>query len=469
MLLTAIFVFLLGACIGSFLNVVVYRWPRDLSVRRPARSFCPRCQGPIAWYDNVPLLSFLCLAGRCRRCRAPISLQYPLVELATALVFLITFDALFVSRLRLGVGDLAADWPILIAHWAAWAGLIALAVMDLEAYVVDIRVTWLITAVGLVAHTLWTPAASIGGAFHAGWFRPGPILAAAVWAAAAGLVLIELYLRRHHSPPEPEPQPPPPADEPPAEPPPDPAAADEPPPLASTSPLRWLGLIIPLVLVLVYVYALVSQPPSGWTAHSAGETLRLGLGIACVFLGLALVASQPQPEADAEILEAIHDEAPDSRRLALAEAACLALPAAAAIVVTALLWFLPAWRHTADHLLHWNPIGHAQPLLGLSTALTGWILGGAIAWFFRIVCTLGFGKEALGIGDIHIMAAAGAVAGWPVAVLGFFLAAPLTLLALVVIYFRRQSRALPYGPWLALAFFIVSLFQDVFLEYLGFR
>ena len=65
--------------------------------------------------------------------------------------------------------------------------------------------------------------------------------------------------------------------------------------------------------------------------------------------------------------------------------------------------------------------------------------------------------------------AAGAVAGWPVAFLGFFLAAPLTLLAMIVIHVRRQSRALPYGPWLALGFFVASVFQDRILHYLGFR
>ena len=63
----------------------------------------------------------------------------------------------------------------------------------------------------------------------------------------------------------------------------------------------------------------------------------------------------------------------------------------------------------------------------------------------------------------------GAVSGWPVAFLGFFVAAPLTLLAVIVIQFRRQSRALPYGPWLAIAFFLCSMFQDCILNYLGIR
>lgn len=74
---------LLGACFGSFLNVCAYRWPEEQSVVSPP-SRCPSCDSAIAWYDNVPVLGWLWLRGRCRACRAPISIQYPLVELATA-------------------------------------------------------------------------------------------------------------------------------------------------------------------------------------------------------------------------------------------------------------------------------------------------------------------------------------------------------------------------------------------------
>ena len=77
---------LFGLVIGSFLNVCSLRWPEDRSVVSP-RSRCPGCDTVIAWYDNVPVLSWLLLRGRCRRCTASISVQYPLVELATALVW----------------------------------------------------------------------------------------------------------------------------------------------------------------------------------------------------------------------------------------------------------------------------------------------------------------------------------------------------------------------------------------------
>ncbi len=81
------YVAVLGLAIGSFLNVAVGRLPRGESLVRP-RSRCPRCGAPIAWYDNVPVLSWLLLRGRCRACREPISWTYPALEIATAAVWL---------------------------------------------------------------------------------------------------------------------------------------------------------------------------------------------------------------------------------------------------------------------------------------------------------------------------------------------------------------------------------------------
>lgn len=77
---------LYGLLIGSFLNVCALRWPQDQSVIRP-RSRCPRCDTAIAWYDNIPLASWVVLRGRCRHCEEPVSVQYPLVELASGLVW----------------------------------------------------------------------------------------------------------------------------------------------------------------------------------------------------------------------------------------------------------------------------------------------------------------------------------------------------------------------------------------------
>jgi leader peptidase (prepilin peptidase)/N-methyltransferase len=79
---------LFGLLIGSFLNVCIYRLPRDLSVVHP-RSFCPNCEKPIAWYDNIPLLTWVLLRGACRYCGASISWRYPAVELLTGMLFFV--------------------------------------------------------------------------------------------------------------------------------------------------------------------------------------------------------------------------------------------------------------------------------------------------------------------------------------------------------------------------------------------
>lgn len=83
---------LLGLAIGSFLNVCALRWPKDESVVSPG-SRCPTCGERVRWFDNVPVVSWLLLRGRCRRCAAPISIQYPLVELATGLMWAGVFAA----------------------------------------------------------------------------------------------------------------------------------------------------------------------------------------------------------------------------------------------------------------------------------------------------------------------------------------------------------------------------------------
>jgi leader peptidase (prepilin peptidase)/N-methyltransferase len=79
---------LFGACIGSFLNVVIYRLPLGQSIVSPP-SRCPKCGYRLQWYDNVPIIGWALLGGRCRKCKNPISIQYPIVELITALLFVL--------------------------------------------------------------------------------------------------------------------------------------------------------------------------------------------------------------------------------------------------------------------------------------------------------------------------------------------------------------------------------------------
>ena len=84
--------FIIGSCIGSFLNVVIYRFPNDLSIIKP-RSFCPKCKTKLTWKENIPLISWLIQKGRCINCGTSISITYPLIELITAILFVIFINS----------------------------------------------------------------------------------------------------------------------------------------------------------------------------------------------------------------------------------------------------------------------------------------------------------------------------------------------------------------------------------------
>jgi leader peptidase (prepilin peptidase)/N-methyltransferase len=126
--LAAAICFVIGLCVGSFLNVVIYRVPRRESVVRP-RSHCPACEAPIADRDNIPVLSWMLLRGRCRSCGARISVRYPLVELGTAVLFV-------AAAVRLG-----ATWQ-LPAFCVFFASLLAISVIDLDHYIIPNRVIY---------------------------------------------------------------------------------------------------------------------------------------------------------------------------------------------------------------------------------------------------------------------------------------------------------------------------------------
>ncbi len=146
---------LVGAVVGSFLNVVVARLPRGESVVHP-RSRCPGCGAGIAWYDNVPVLSWLLLRARCRRCHAHISARYPLVELLVAVL-----GGLAVQRH--GLSAAAA------AELAFGSFLVALAFIDLDTWLLPFALSLPFAALGLAAGWLHlAPSASIGGALLGG-------------------------------------------------------------------------------------------------------------------------------------------------------------------------------------------------------------------------------------------------------------------------------------------------------------
>ncbi len=121
------FAFVLGAAVGSFLNVCIYRWPVDLSINRPRRSFCPNCKQPIPWHQNLPLISWLALGGRCANCGAKISFRYFAVELVTALLFLAIWESF--------------PWQVAIAYWVFVSFLIIGTFIDFEHFIIPDRVT----------------------------------------------------------------------------------------------------------------------------------------------------------------------------------------------------------------------------------------------------------------------------------------------------------------------------------------
>ena len=136
----SILIFALGLAIGSFLNVCIYRIPQGLSIHSPRRSFCPECRTSIRFYDNIPILSYLFLRGRCRHCDTRISRVYPLVELITGILFLFSLyrfgltlallhSCLFISVL-IPIAWIDARWYI-IPNAIILVGLIAGAAVTL--------------------------------------------------------------------------------------------------------------------------------------------------------------------------------------------------------------------------------------------------------------------------------------------------------------------------------------------------
>lgn len=450
----------LGLCVGSFLNVVIYRLPRNRSLRSPLWSACPNCRAQIQWYDNIPVLSFVLLRGRCRNCSVPIALRYVVIEIAMTLIVLMLLDAFFIGRVRegltisqVGLTDrLYHDWPILVSHIILFACLLAMATIDIEHYWVDVRFTNTVTIAGFILHTIWTPRDSDD------WVRPFDSTAVVCMFACAGLAVVWVVLACRHdaqhddaldeSPDEPisEPELPGPQRLPPS----------------LQSPPRLAGWASGLMLAALVVALYLDETGTVQLRHAGRTMLPIIL-----FFFLIVAASAVSRESDQEIVDTIHEERHEARRMVLGE---LALFLPAILFAIAGYWIsrstgeLPGRIHEALHTsIGGDVVGvfrHWTPLQGFSTAATGYIIAGALGWAVRIFFTLAFGKEAFGTGDIHMMAAAGCVAGWPIVVLGFFITCGLALLGWILTLPFKRTRALPLGPWLSLSILIVVVYYD---------
>jgi leader peptidase (prepilin peptidase) / N-methyltransferase len=129
--------FVFGAVVGSFLNVCIYRLPLDLSVNEPKRSFCPSCKQQIPWHQNLPLLSWLFLRGRCANCGCRIAFRYFAVELLTALLFLAVWHKF--------------SWDISLVYFVFVSLLVVATFIDAEHYIIPDEITLGGTAAGIVA------------------------------------------------------------------------------------------------------------------------------------------------------------------------------------------------------------------------------------------------------------------------------------------------------------------------------
>ena len=183
-----------GLVVGSFLNVVIHRLPLGESVVSP-RSRCPTCRSPIAWYDNLPVLSYLILRGRCRGCRTPISPRYALVELLTGAVSIAVFwhvvPAVELHHVAPSISGAGEVWAVpatvtwvgvltWLYYFAFFAGLIAVFFIDLRHFIVPNEVTFALLPVGV---------AGAIGLWYAGAAVPHPLQSVLGAVAGGGLLL----------------------------------------------------------------------------------------------------------------------------------------------------------------------------------------------------------------------------------------------------------------------------------------
>ena len=367
-----IFVFSMGCCIGSFLNVVIYRLPREKSLVSPG-SACPACGKSIRFYDNIPLVSWLSLGAKCRHCQAPVSARYFVIELLTGSVFAGVFIAYFhVGIVRDMPSLLTAGAVLYLVHMILISALIASSAIDLELWIIPLSICWFVTGTSIVGVT-----------------------------AVAGA-------------------------------------------LANTGPL-------PSILPK-------ANPVTGALAVGA----LIGLGISLVLLGTGKIkrsydlgpGAEPQEDSEPEPGPFDDGHLYNHRK----EMGCEILFLAPVIILAYVAYWitqsLPAVQGWWADLL-------ASPVVATALgSLWGYFMGCAVVWATRIFGTLGFGKEAMGLGDVHLMGAVGAVIGAKMVTVAFF-AAPFFGLAWALFHLIfKKTRQIPYGPFLSLSSFTVMIFHD---------
>ena len=387
-----IFIFAFGCCVGSFLNVVIYRLPRDKSLISPG-SACPACGERIHFYDNIPLLSWLLLRARCRHCKAPISARYFIIELLTASVFLGLFILYFRTDLLPDMRAFpAGGWLIYLVHIILLAAFIAASAIDLEHWVIPLSICWLVTGAGLVASTIGSYIIH-PSLIHAYWLLPNS--SADTGALATGAAI---------------------------------------------------GLVISLLLV---VTGLIKRSYESDGGKSKIQNL-----------------SHDSQDPNSEMDGSNNSKQPQfNHRLESCKEIIFLLP----IIICSVLALWIGRRIIPEQLQNNYNFSLQHPVIaGLLGSLWGYFVGCAIVWVVRILGTLAFGKEAMGLGDVHLMGAAGAVIGPYLVVIAFFIAPFFGLAWAVSQMFFKKIRQIPYGPFLSLAVFVVMILHDLIRHYIGF-
>jgi len=364
-----------GACVGSFLNVLIYRMPHGISIVTP-RSSCPRCEHVLAWHDNVPILGWLWLRGKCRYCKAPISVQYPLIEACCGAMFGGLYGLAYHSGLRPAFMEagLAATWPALVMQLVMVASLLAATVIDARLYIIPVRIPQAVTLAAMVilpVAAVWLPAME----------RTAPVVSAGGVGIAVGGAM---------------------------------------------------GLALGLLLLRLKLLP-----------RSFDEVEEL----------------LDQSQADDAFLSHPHP-----RREVLKESLFVALPLIGA-VVGYMIMFVPQGYVAQDDL-------YPLSVRVLSGVVCGYLVGAGVVWGVRILGTLAFGKEAMGLGDVHLLAGVGAVIGATDSVLVFFVAPFLGLAGTAIIgglgrLWKSKGRVIPYGPYLAGATVVVMVFRQPLWAFFG--
>lgn len=439
------FAFCFGACVGSFINVVIYRLPAGISIISPP-SRCPTCGARLTWRENLPILGWLILRGKCRFCEARISPQYMIVELFMAVLFLAIVWLTYIPASaqpwectwfgpwwhRNGVWTL----PALAALLVLLASLVAMTIIDARTFTIPIEIPLVATIVAFVA---WPVQALLPTRISAA--QPWPIPLPDTWAMTimpiagmTGVALSLVLMRRgvfrqsfidydQYLPAEP-------------------AAAEG----STDSHGGWRDLF---GRVLFYAPALFAV---AWAAKVTNDVVAIvlcGLGgiVLSIIVAMVVKAVSPSKPTAVAAPTTLAPDYPHARREMLIELAFLAAP----IVLMA-----------AAALLLQNVSGSPPHILrAIAGAALGYLVGGGVVWGIRIFGTLLFGREAMGLGDVHLLAAVGAVVGWMIPVLAFFGAAFVGLgWVLPAIFLRGLRRELPYGPHLAVATLLVLLLQS---------